>query len=119
MRTSSQFQKNELVMLKKKKMAESPGSIGPVSIACVQGSTNGIPISFNVLPMVPLVIPLVPMVMPMVLLALLIVPLESQWYNNGTIGYGTIGKITNGTIGRTPNRASLISTGYCRIPRIP
>ena len=34
-------------------------------IACVHGSTNGtngIPISFKVLPMVPLVIPLVPMV---------------------------------------------------------
>ena len=30
--------------------------------ACVHGSTNGIPISFKVLPMVPLVIPLVPMV---------------------------------------------------------
>ena len=45
--------------------------------ACVQGSTNGtngIPISFKVLPMVPLVIPLVPMVMPMV-------PLVSQWYH--------------------------------------
>ena len=35
------------------------------NIACVHGSTNGtngIPISFKVLPMVPLVIPLVPMV---------------------------------------------------------
>ena len=30
--------------------------------ACVHGSTNGLPISFKVLPMVPLVIPLVPMV---------------------------------------------------------
>ena len=40
------------------------------SYACVPGSTNGIPISFKVLPMVPLVIPLVPMVMPMVPLAL-------------------------------------------------
>ena len=45
---------------------------------CVQGSTNGtngIPISFMVLPMVPLVMPLVPMVM---------VPLATngyQWYH--------------------------------------
>ena len=31
-------------------------------IACVHGSTNGIPISFKVLPMVPLVMPFVPMV---------------------------------------------------------
>ena len=46
--------------------------------------TNGIPISFKVLPMVPLVIPLVPMVMPMVPLALPIVPLVplvSQLYH--------------------------------------
>ena len=53
-------------------------------IACVQGSTNGtngITISFKVLPMVPLVIPLVPMVMPMVQLALPMVPLISQWYH--------------------------------------
>ena len=38
-------------------------------LACVHGSTNGtngIPISFKVLPMVPLVKPLVPMVVPMV-----------------------------------------------------
>ena len=46
-----------------------PGSFRPKSIetikACVHGSTNGtngIPISFKVLPMVPLVKPLVPMV---------------------------------------------------------
>ena len=57
------------------------------NIACVQGSTNGtngIPISFKVLPMVPLVIPLVPMVMPLVPLALPMVPLiplVSQWYH--------------------------------------
>ena len=43
--------------------------------ACVQGSINGTPISFKVLPMVPLLIPLVPMVMLMVLLALPMVPL--------------------------------------------
>ena len=46
--------------------------------ACVHGSTNGtngIPISFKVLPMVPLVIPLVPMVMQMVPLVLPMVPL--------------------------------------------
>ena len=48
---------------------------------CVQGSTNGtngIPKSFNVLPMVPLVIPLV---MQMVPLALTIAPLVSRWYH--------------------------------------
>ena len=48
-------------------------------MACVQGSTNGtngIPISYKVLPIVPLVIPLVPMVMPMVpLVKLPMVPL--------------------------------------------
>ena len=55
--------------------------------ACVQGSTNGtngVPLSFKVLPMVPLVTPLVPMVMPMVPLALPMVPLIpliSQWYH--------------------------------------
>ena len=46
--------------------------------ACVQcstNSTNGIPISFKVLPMVHLVISLVPMVMPMVPLALPMVAL--------------------------------------------
>ena len=54
---------------------------------CVQGSTNGtngIQISFKVLPMTPLVIPLVPIVMPMVPLALLVVtlvPLAYQWYH--------------------------------------
>ena len=42
--------------------------------ACVHGSTNGVPISFMVLPMVPLV------------------------FSNGTIGFNGI---TNGTIGRT------------------
>ena len=50
--------------------------------ACVHGSTNRIPISFKVIPMVPLVIPLVSMVMPMVPFALpmvLLVPLVSQW----------------------------------------
>ena len=49
-----------------------------MALACVQGSTNGtngIPISFKVLPMVQLVIPLLPMVMPMVSLALPMVPL--------------------------------------------
>ena len=60
--------------------------------------TNGIPISFKVLPMVPLVIPFVPMGMPMVPLALPMVQLV-------TLAYGTIGKITNGTFGRTPNGA--------------
>ena len=53
--------------------------------------TNGIPISFKVLQMVPLVIPFVPMVMPML-------PLATN---------DTIGKITNGTIGGTPNRAHI------------
>ena len=69
------------------------------NIACVQGSTNGtngIPISFKVLPMVPLVKPLVPMVMAMVPLALLMVPmvpLVSQWYHwLPMIKHGTIGK---------------------------
>ena len=50
--------------------------------ACVQGSTNGIPLSFMVKPMVPLVIPLVTMVMSMVPFALpviLLAPLVSQW----------------------------------------
>ena len=47
------------------------------NLACVQGSTNGtngIPVSFKVLPMVPLVKPLVPMVMPMA-------QMVSQWYH--------------------------------------
>ena len=44
-------------------------------VACVQGSTNDIPISFKVLPLVPLVIPLVPMIMPMVPTAIQLVPL--------------------------------------------
>ena len=52
-----------------------------IYIACVHGSTNGIPISFKVLPMVPLVIPLVQMVMQMVPLALPMVPLVNQWYH--------------------------------------
>ena len=82
-----------------------------VNTACVQGSTNGtngIQISFKVLPMVPLVIPLVPMVMPVVPLALPMVPLVSQWYHWLPMATnGTVGKITNGTIGRTPNRATI------------
>ena len=44
--------------------------------ACVQGSTNGtngVPISFKVLPMVPMVMPIVPLALPMV-------PLVNQWY---------------------------------------
>ena len=87
--------------------------------ACVHGSTNGIPISFKVLPMVPLVIPLVPMVMQMLPLALTMVPLVSQWYHWLPMDHwlpmvplatnGTIGKITNGTIGRTQNRAHIKS----------
>ena len=55
-----------------------------IDCACVQGSTNGtngIPISFKVIQMVPLVIPLVPMVMQMVSLALPMVPLVSPWYH--------------------------------------
>ena len=58
-----------------------------MNTVCVHGSTNGtngIPISFKVIPMVPLVILLVPMVMPMVPFALpmvLLVPLVSQWYH--------------------------------------
>ena len=73
--------------------------------AYVHGSTNGTngtPILFKVLPMVPLVIPLVQMVMQMV-------PLASQWYGKPMVPLatnGTIGKITNGTIGKTPKRAS-------------
>ena len=93
------------------------------SHACVQGSTNGtngITISFKVLPMVPLVITLVPMVMSMVPLALPMVPLVqlvSQWYHWLPMGYewatnGTIGKITNGTIGRTPNRANIVPRSF-------
>ena len=80
-----------------------------VNKACVQGSTNGIPISFKVLQMVPLVIPLVIMVMPMVQLALPLLPLPMVPLATN----GTIGKITNGTIERTPNRAiiSFIETG--------
>ena len=58
-------------------------------LACVHGSTNGIPISFKVLPMLPFVIPLVPMVMPMAPLATI----------------GTNSKITNVIIGINPNRA--------------
>ena len=74
--------------------------------ACIQGSTNGtngIPILFKVLPMVPLAIPLVPMDDNGTIGS----PLET----NGTIGTpmvplvtnGTIGKITNVTIGKTLN----------------
>ena len=72
------------------------------NVACVQGSTNGtngIPISFKVLPMVPLVLPMVP----------LVIPLGTNGNTNGTIGppngtIGTNGKpmvplATNGTIG--------------------
>ena len=80
-----------------------------IYLVCVQGSTNGIPISFKVLPMVCLV-PLVTTVMQMVPLALPMVRLVSQWYHWLPMvplpTNGTIGKITNGTIGRTPNRAS-------------
>ena len=66
---------------------------------CVQGSTNGIPISFKVLSMVPLVKPLVPMVM----------------HANGTIDSpnGTIGTIPNGTIG------TIISQWYHLLPMVP
>ena len=70
-------------------------------IEFVHGSTNGIPISSKVKPMVPLAIPLVPMVMPTVPFALpmvLLVPLVSQM----------VQLATNGTIGRTPNRATVI-----------
>ena len=70
--------------------------------------TNGIPISFKVLPMVPLVLPLVPMVP-------LVKTVSSQcvcswfyqwyqWYTNIVQGFtnGTIGNtiVTNGTIGK-------------------
>ena len=44
---------------------------------CVQGSTNGIPILFKVLPMVPMVMPMVPLALPMVSLVILV----SQWYH--------------------------------------
>ena len=53
----------------------------PYNTACVHGSTNGtngIPISFKVLPMVPLVIPLVPMV-PVVK------TVGSQYYRQSTL----------------------------------
>ena len=46
--------------------------------ACVHGSTNGIPISFKVLPMVPLVIPLVPMVP-------LVKTVGSQYFRQSTV----------------------------------
>ena len=55
--------------------------------ACVRGfsnGTNGIPLSFKVLPMVQMAIPFVPMVMPMVPLAFPMVQLMSmvnQWYH--------------------------------------
>ena len=51
--------------------------------ACVQGfsnGTNGIRISFKVLPMVPLVIQLVPMVNPMIPLALPVVPMVPLYH---------------------------------------
>ena len=61
------------------------------NIACVHGSTNGtngIPISFKVLPMVPLVIPLVPMV-PLVIPLVPMVPLVkivgSQYCRQSTV----------------------------------
>ena len=57
--------------------------------------TDGITISFKVLPMVPLVILLVPMVMPMVPFAI-----------NGL--HFTVVHFTNGTIGRTPNGANVL-----------
>ena len=52
-----------------------------VDCACVHGSTNGangIPISFQVLPMVPLVIPLVPMVP-------LVKTVGSQYFRQSTV----------------------------------
>ena len=57
--------------------------------------------------MTPLVIPLVQIVMPMVPLALLVVTLVPLVSTIGLlmVPLATIGKITNGTIGRTPNRA--------------
>ena len=61
------------------------------NIASVHGSTNGtngIPISFKVLPLVPMVMPMVPLALPMV-------PLVSQWY----IGTPMVPLATNGTIG--------------------
>ena len=75
-----------------------------LNIACVQGFTIGTisrPISFKVLPKVPLVT----MVMPVI------------GSHNGTIGKPmvplatncTFSKITNGTIGRTPNGAIVFS----------
>ena len=83
-------------------------------LAYVQGSTNGtngLQISFMVLPMVPLALP--------------VVPLVSQWYYwlpmVPLATNGTIGKITNSIIGRTPNRAIytalyLTGGGFCRNP---
>ena len=53
----------------------------PLNSACVHGSTNGtngIPISFKVLPMVPLVIPLVPMVP-------LVKTVGSQYFRQSTV----------------------------------
>ena len=64
-----------------------PTSLGIEYNACVHGSTNGtngIPISYKVIPMVPMIIPLVPKVTPMVPFALpmvLLEPLVSQWYH--------------------------------------
>ena len=54
------------------------GDSQTIDIACVHGSTNGIPISFKVLPMVPLVIPLVPMVP-------LVKTVGSQYFRQSTV----------------------------------
>ena len=62
--------------------------------------TNGIPISFKVLPMVPLVIPFVPLV-PFGTIGTIGKPMVPLATN------GTIGKITNGNIWRTPNGAKI------------
>ena len=88
-----------------------------IVIACVQGSTNGtngIPISFKVLPMVPMVMQLVPLALPMV-------PM-TPWYANASIvkpmvqltTNDTIGKITNGTIGK-PRTRPLLTAGLKKI----
>ena len=76
--------------------------------ACVQGSTNGIPISYMVLPVVPLVIPLVPMVMPIVPLDLQIIPFVFCTTGKSMAPLATnciIDKVTTGTIAKTPNGA--------------
>ena len=55
-------------------------SLEPCVRSGFPNGTNGIPISFKVLPMAPLVIPFVPMV-PLTFPMVQLVPLVSQWYH--------------------------------------